>query len=174
MASLNMKITNTYFNPKQSNLDATTTHTTWTNPNVSKSQHMLDVFSCSNSFFNRIKGCNPTRKGTESDHTAVILKIHIRKLAFKMKDKKLTTKTDWEKIMNDEATNAIYNKKLQEITSANENNDNTQEECTSYFKNVNQAGKESATKTITPPMYWFETSKDKIQPQIDTVTSLLK
>jgi hypothetical protein len=28
MASLNMKITNTHFNPKPSNLDATTTHTT--------------------------------------------------------------------------------------------------------------------------------------------------
>jgi hypothetical protein len=83
MASLNMKITNTYFNLKQSNLNATTTHTTWRNPNASKSQHMLDVFLCSNSFFNRIQGCNPTRKGAESDHAAVILKIHINKLAFK-------------------------------------------------------------------------------------------
>jgi hypothetical protein len=137
MASLNMKITNTYyFNPKPSNLNTTTTHTTWRNTNASKSQHMLDVFLCSNSFFNRIQGCNPTRKGAESDHTAVIIKIHMNKLAFKMKDKKLTTKTDWEKIMNDEATNTIYNKKLQEITNANENKDNTQEEYTSYFKNI--------------------------------------
>jgi hypothetical protein len=91
-----------------------------------------------------------------------------------MKDKKLTTKTDWEKIMNDEATNTIYNKKLQEITNSNENNNNTQEEYTNYFKNVKQAGKETATKSITPPMDWFETSKDKIQPQIDNVTSSLK
>jgi hypothetical protein len=174
MASLNMKITNTYFNPTPSNLDATTTHTTWRNPNASKSQHMLDVFSCSNPLFNRIQGCNSTSKGTESDHTTVILKIYISKLAFKMKDKKLTTKTDWEKIMNDEATNAIYNKKLQEITNTNENNDNTQEEYTSYFKNVKQAGKETATKAITPPMDWFETSNNKIQPRVDTVTSLLK
>jgi hypothetical protein len=56
------------------------------------------------------KDATPTRKGAESDHTAVILKIHINKLAFKMKDKKLTTKTDWEKILNAETTNAIYNK----------------------------------------------------------------
>jgi hypothetical protein len=119
MASLNMKITNTYFNPKPSNHDATTTHTTWRNPNASKSQHMLDVFLCSNSFFIRIQGCNPIRKGAESDHMAVILKIHINKLAFKMKDKKLTTKIDWEKILNDEATNAIFNKKLQDITNTN-------------------------------------------------------
>ncbi len=91
-----------------------------------------------------------------------------------MEDKKLTTKTDWEKITNDEATNTIYNKKLQEITNTNENNNNTQEEYISYFKNVKRAGKDTATKTITPPMDWFKTSKDKIQPRIDTDTSLLK
>ena len=174
MASLSRKITNSFFNPRPSDLDATTTHTTWRNPNASKSQHMLDVFSCSNTFFNRVQGCNPTRKGAESNHTAVILKIHINKLAFKMKDKKLTTKTDWEKILNDETTNAIYNKKLQEITNTNKDNNDTQEEYTKYFKNVKRAGKETATKTIKPPMDWFEASKDKIQPRIDTVTSILK
>ncbi len=125
MASLSMKITYSFFNPRPSDLDATTTHTTWRNPNTSKSQHMLDVFSCSNTFFNRVQGCNPPRKGAESNHTAVILKIHINKLAFKMKDKKLTTKTLWEKILNDETTNAIYNKKLQEITNTNEDNNDT-------------------------------------------------
>jgi hypothetical protein len=60
--------------------------------------------------------------------------------------------------MNDETTNAIYNEKLQKITNTNKNNDNTQEEYTSYFKNMKRAGKETATKTITPPMDWFKTS----------------
>jgi hypothetical protein len=174
LASLSMKITNSFFNPRPSNPDTTTTHTTWRNPNASKSQHMLDVFLCSNTFFNRVQGCNPTRKGAESNHTAVILKIHINKLAFKMKDKKLTTKTDWEKILHDETTNAIYNKKLQEITNTNEDNTNTQEKYTKYFKNVKKAGKETAMKTIKPPMDWFEASKDKIQPRINTVTSIHK
>ncbi len=75
--------------------------------------------------------------------------------------------------MNDETTNAIYKKKLEELTNANKNNNDTQEEYTSYFKNVKRAGKETTT-TYIPPMDWFETSKDKIQPQIDTVTSTLK
>jgi hypothetical protein len=44
MASLNMKITNFFFSPRPSNLDATIMHTTWRNPNASKSQHLLDVF----------------------------------------------------------------------------------------------------------------------------------
>jgi hypothetical protein len=68
-----------------------------------------------------------------------------------MKDKKLTTKTYWENIMNDEATNAIYNKKLQEITNANENNNNTQEEYTSYFKNVSKRAKKLQQKQSHPP-----------------------
>ncbi len=151
MASLSMKITNSFFNPRPSNLDATTTHTTLRNPNTSESQHMLDVFSCSNTFFNRVQGCNPTRKGPESNHTAVILKIHISQLAFKMKDKKLTTKTDWEKILNGETTNAIYNKKLKEITNSNKDNNDTQEEYTKYFKNVKRAGEETATKKQSNP-----------------------
>ncbi len=62
MASLNMKITNSFFNPRPSNLDATTMHTTWRNPSASKSQHMLNVFSCSYIFFKRVQGCNPTKK----------------------------------------------------------------------------------------------------------------
>jgi hypothetical protein len=65
--------------------------------------------------------------------------------------------------MNYETTNAIYNKKLKELASANVNNNNTQKEYTSYFKNVKRAGKETTTKTIIPPMEWFETSKDKLQ-----------
>ncbi len=165
MASLNMKITKS-FNPRTSNFNATTMHTTWRNPNASKSQHMLDVFLCFNNFFNRVQGCNPTRKDAESDHMVVVLKIHINKLAFKMKDKELATKIDWKKIMNDETTKAIYNKKLEELTNANQNNNDTQEEYTSYFKNVKRTGKETATKTITPPWTGLKQAKTKYNREL--------
>jgi hypothetical protein len=173
MASLNMKITNSFFNPRPSNLNATTMHTTWRNPNALKSQHMLDVFSCLNTFFNRVQGCNPTRKGAESDHKALILKIDISKLAFKMKDKKLPPKQTGKKssMMKQQTPSTT---KTTKMTNANKNNNHTQEEYTNYFKNIKRVSKETAMKTITPPMDWFNTSKDKIQPQIDTVTSLLK
>ena len=65
-------------------------------------------------------------------------------------------------------------KNFQEITNTNKDNNDTQEEYMKYFKNVKRAGEETATKTIKPPMDWFEASKDKIQPQIDTVTSIHK
>jgi hypothetical protein len=86
--------------------------------NMEEPQCIAWCFLMVEHLFNKVQGCNPTRKSAESDHTAVKLKIHISKLAIKMKDKKLTTKTDWEEIIYDEATNAIYNENLQEITNA--------------------------------------------------------
>jgi hypothetical protein len=60
------------------------------------------------------------------------------------------------------------------MTSVNKNNNNTQEEYTNYFKNVKRAGKETTKKTIIPPLDWFEMSKDKLQPRINTVNSICK
>jgi hypothetical protein len=65
-------------------------------------------------------------------------------------------------------------KKLKELTSINKNKNGTQEEYTNYFKNIKRVGKETMTKTIIPPIDWFETSKDKLQPQINTVNSIRK
>jgi hypothetical protein len=87
LASLNLKVTNSFFSPRPSSHTATSTHTTWRNTSTSKSQHMLDVFSCSNRIFKRVQGCNTTTKGTESNHTAVLLKIYINTLSFKMQKK---------------------------------------------------------------------------------------
>ena len=122
---------------------------------------MLDVFSCSNTIFKRVQGCNTTNKGTESDHTAVLLKIHINTLSFKMQKKKLITKTDWEKILSDETTNATYNKTLKNLNELTATDDNTPIEYTNFFKNVKRAGEQTATKLITPPLDWFEMSKEK-------------
>ena len=174
LASLNLKVTNSYFNPRPSNRTATSTHTTWRNTSASKSQHMLDVFSCSNTLFKRVQGCNTTSKGTESDHTAVVLKIHINTLSFKMQNKKLITETDWEKIMGDEATNITYNETLKNLNELTATDDNTPTEYTNFFKNVKRAGEQTATKVITPPLDWFEMSKEKTQPRIDVVNAIRK
>jgi hypothetical protein len=135
---------------------------------------MLDVFSCSNTLFKRVQGCNTTTKGTESDHTAVLLKIHINTLSFKMKDKKLITKTDWEKIMGDETTDMTYNETLKNLNELTTTNNNTPTEYTDFFKNVKRAGKQTATKLITPPLDWFEMSKEKTQPRINVVNAIHK
>ncbi len=57
MALLNMKMTNSFFNPRPSNLDATTLHTTWRNPNA-----LLDVFSWLNTFLTKYKDATPQEK----------------------------------------------------------------------------------------------------------------
>ena len=132
---------------------------TWKNTGTSKSQLMLDVFLCSSTIFKRIQGCNTRRKGAENNHTAVLLKIHINTLSFKMQEKKLITKTDWEKILGDETTNATYNKMLKRLHEFTTVDDNTPTEYTEFSKNVKRAGKQMATKLITPPLDWFEMSK---------------
>ena len=65
------------------------------------------------------------KKGTESDHTAVLLKIHINTLSFKMQEKKLITKTDWEKILGNETTTAKYNETLKNLNELTKTDDNT-------------------------------------------------
>jgi hypothetical protein len=67
-------------------------------------------------------------------------------LSFKMKDKNLTTTTDWEKIINDETSNAIYNKKLRALKELTATDDNTPAEYTNYFKNVKKQGKKLQQK----------------------------
>ncbi len=108
--------------------------------------------------FKRVQGCNTTKKGAESNHTAVLLKIHINTLFFKMQ-KKLITKTDWEKILGDETTNATYKETLKNLNDLTATDDNTPIEYADFFKNVKRAGKQTATQLITPPLDWFEMSK---------------
>jgi hypothetical protein len=50
----------------------------------------------------------PTRKGVESEHTRVLLKIYINTLSFKMENKNLQPQPTGKKIMNDETTNTQY------------------------------------------------------------------
>ncbi len=51
LASLEMKLTNSFFQKSASSSSPTTTHMTWRNPSASKSQHMLDVISISSKIF---------------------------------------------------------------------------------------------------------------------------
>jgi hypothetical protein len=91
-----------------------------------------------------------------------------------MQKKKLITKTDWEKILSDETTNATYNETLKNLNELTATDDNTPIEYTNFFKKVKRAGEQRATKLITPPLDWFEMSKEKTQPQIDIVNSIRK
>jgi hypothetical protein len=86
----------------------------------------------------------------DSDHTTVLLKIHINTLSFKMQEKKLITKTDWEKIMGDETTNATYNETRKHLNELTATEDNTPIEYTDFFKNIKRADTQTATKLMGP------------------------
>ncbi len=64
------------------------------------------------------------RRRREQSHSGDTENTH-QQTSLQDERQKLTTKTDWEKILNDETTNVIYNKKLQEITNTNEDNNDT-------------------------------------------------
>jgi hypothetical protein len=91
-----------------------------------------------------------------------------------MQKKKLITKKDWEKILGNETTNVTCNKTLNNLNELTATDDNTPIEYADFFKNVKRAGKQTATKLITPPLDWFEMSKEKTQPRIDIGNSIRK
>jgi hypothetical protein len=76
--------------------------------------------------------------------------------------------------MGNETTNATYNETLKNLNELTATNDKTPIEYTEFFKNVKRAGKQTATKPITPPLDWFEMSKEKNQPRINIVNSIRK
>jgi hypothetical protein len=47
-------------------------------------------------------------------------------------------------------------------------------EYADFFKKVKRAGEQTATKLISPPLDWFEMSKEKPQPRINIVNSIRK
>jgi len=73
---------------------------------------MLDIFSCLNNFFKGIRTCHTIKHRVESDHTAVIIKIELASIAFKMHAQNCPKHetTDWEQILLDDQTNIEYNR----------------------------------------------------------------
>jgi hypothetical protein len=136
---------------------------------------MLDIFSCSNNLFKQVRTCHTIKDGIKSDHTAVIIKIELTSIAFKMHPQNHPGQetTDWDLIITDDQTNIEYNQILTQHTQPTATNPEPQE-YTEFFKCVKEAGQTIATKTKLDPSDWFELNKSKIQPTIDAVTTLLK
>jgi exonuclease III len=125
LASLEMKITNSFFQKRASSSSPTTTHTTWRNTNASKSQHVLDVFSISSNIFKRVRKCHTTRDSVDSDHTAVIIKLELTSISFKMQENNHPNNiqtTDWELINTNDETKARYNETLEQYTQTSAHN----------------------------------------------------
>ena len=74
--------------------------------------------------------------------------------------------TDWSSIVADTTLNQIFNHNVARQLDGKE----TYGEFFSVLSNVAQA---TATTIPEPPMDWFEFSKERIQPAMDTVTLLL-
>ncbi len=116
---------------------------------------MLDVFSISDSLFNRITNCGTTPKGIDiTDHTATKIKINLNTVAYKRHGVKTLPlwegKTDWRNIILDPTLNHEYNAKITDSLSHIPT-----QSYSDFFLTVNKAACSTATTINRPPSDWF-------------------
>jgi hypothetical protein len=159
LLQMELKVANSYF--KKEN------HATYRNIN-GNSHHMLDVFSISTSIFKRIQDCGIIYGGVTSDHTAVQLTIQLSTIQWKSstRDDISTGETDWAAIMTNPYLNQQFNDSLSNHLPPNPS-------YTTFFSTVYDTARATATKLPSPPVDWFEFSRDHLQPVLDKVIALL-
>ena len=79
---------------------------------ASRSPHMLDVITTSDSLFKHVRDCGVTSTGMRSDHSAVRLTFSIRSFKFNSTYVELPV-IDWKRIQDCEETNELFNVNLQ-------------------------------------------------------------
>ena len=79
--------------------------------------HMLDLIVCSTTLHKRVKNCQVTNDGADSDHRAVRMQLNLPSLKFKEKLSLDSRKIDWRKIFEEDEQCKLYNKYFLELTS---------------------------------------------------------
>ena len=115
---------------------------------------MLDNFITCSSFFKRTKDCKVIKFGVHSDHAAIKVKFRLTAMKFS-NDLDDITIIDWKKIQTENAEKAIFNDKLEELTSL-------ERDYTTFNANILQAGLETATRKKTENKGWFHHSEQTL------------
>ena len=156
LQSLNLKIANTFFiHPS---------YTTWTH-NVHHTHHMLDIWTTNT--LSRIHDCKVFDLNgiLNSDHSAVIAKIHLNTIKHSGTDQIDAGVTDWKEIKENDERFREFNSKIREAT-----NENT---CyTDFHSAILEAGASTATKPKEVRRGWFEMSREILQPLVQRKNKL--
>ena len=105
-------------------------------------------------FFKRTKDCNVIKFGVRSDHAAI--KVQFRLTAMKISnDLDDITIIDWKKIQTENGEKAIFNNKLEELTSL-------EIDYTTFNANILKSGLETATRKKTENRGWFHHSEQTL------------
>ena len=96
-------------------------HGTWTSNRPTTTglpeSHMLDLIVCSTTLHKRVKNCQTTNDGADSDHRAVRMQLNLTSLKYKEKASLESGDIDWRKICKEEEQRKLYNKYLLDFTS---------------------------------------------------------
>jgi hypothetical protein len=79
---------------------------------------MLNLIVCSTTLHKRVKNCQVTNDGANSDHRAVQMQLNLTSLKYNEKASLDSGDIDWRKICEKDEQRKLYNKYLLELTLA--------------------------------------------------------
>ena len=156
-----LRVMNTFFGSKTNGPG----HGTWTSNRPTTTgvpeSHMLDLIVCSTTLHKRIKNCQTTNDGADSDHRAVRMQLNLTSLKYKKKVATLNSgDIDWRKICEEEEQRKLYNKYLLELTSRDMTYD-------AFCEAVVRAGRETAVSIECQCEGWYQASESILAPAIE-------
>ena len=122
--------------------------------------HMLDLIVCSTMLHKRVKNCQVTNDGTDSDHQAVQMQLNLTSLKYKEKASLDSRGIDWRKICEEDEQPNFYNKYLLELTSRDMAYD-------TFCEAIVRAGHETAASIECKCKGWYKASKSILTPAIE-------
>jgi hypothetical protein len=155
-----LRVMNTFFESKADGPG----YGTWTSNRPTTTglpeSHMLDLIVCSTTLHKRVKNCQTTNDGADSDHRAVRMQLNLTSLKYKEKVSLESGDIDWRKICEEEEQRKLYNKYLLGLTSRDMNYD-------TFCEAVVRAGRETAVSIESKCEGWYTASESVLIPAIE-------
>ncbi len=120
---------------------------------------MLDLV-CSTTLHKRVKNCQVTNNGAESDHQAVRMQLNLTSIKYNEKASLDSGGIDWRKICEEDEQRKLYNKYLLKLTSGDMAYD-------TFCEAVVRAGRETAISIECKCKGWYKASKSILTPAIE-------
>ena len=153
----NLRVVNSFF--KNQN------YTMWRSFCDKKSPHMMDVITCSTSFFKYVNDCGAVPDGVRSDHSAV--RIIFLNLSIKFKSNFIERPIiDWKSIQQIPELNDKFNLILHgKLRKANN--------YTEFNEAILASGEESAMILQSKCQGWYHHKRDTLSPVLDAQNEVL-
>ena len=150
--SHNLRFANSFFEKKS--------YTTWASPSASRSKHTLDGWSVSTTAWKMIRDCDISKYGVPSDHSLVIMKVHMSSIKFNPQKRKEREELDREGMLCEVEMNQNFNDRLDILKGKDPT-------FSAFFAAAKTAANQTCMKSQYKSKPWFEYSKDALQPFVN-------